>query len=45
MMSVSNYKSYGSTKSCTDYNKVYDDSVITAYKQYAMAAGNSAHGY
>jgi hypothetical protein len=45
LMAVGNYNSYGSTKSCTQYNTAYDDPVITAYKQYAAAAGYAAHSY
>ena len=45
LMAVGNYNSYGSTKSCTVYNTAYDDSVLTAYKQYAAAAGYPAHPY
>lgn len=45
MMAIGDYNSYGSTKSCTDYNTAYDDLVIEAYKQYAMAAGYTPHPY
>ena len=45
MMAVGNYNSYGSTKSCTQYNSAYDGPVITAYQQYAAAAGYPAHSY
>jgi hypothetical protein len=45
MMAVGNYNSYGSTKSCTVYNTDYDGPVVTAYKQYAAAAGYPAHAY
>jgi hypothetical protein len=45
MMAVGNYNSYGSTKSCTQYNTAYDDGVIAAYQQYAAAAGYPAHSY
>ena len=45
MMAVGNYNNYGSTKSCTVYNTAYDDPVVTAYKQYAAAAGYPAHMY
>ncbi len=45
MMAVGNYNSYGSTKSCTVYNTAYDGPVVTAYKQYAAAAGYAAHAY
>jgi hypothetical protein len=45
MMAVGNYNSYGSTKSCTQYNTAYDNAVIMAYQQYAAAAGYAAHKY
>jgi hypothetical protein len=45
MMAVGNYNSYGSTKSCTQYNTAYDDPLIMAYQQYATAAGYMAHPY
>jgi len=45
MMAVGNYNSYGSTTSCTQYNSAYDGPVITAYQQYAAAAGYAAHSY
>jgi Transglycosylase SLT domain len=45
MMAVGNYNSYGSTKSCTQYNSDYDTAVIAAYQQYAAAAGYTAHPY
>ena len=45
MMAVGNYNSYGSTTSCTQYNSAYDGPVITAYNQYAAAAGYAAHTY
>jgi soluble lytic murein transglycosylase-like protein len=45
LMAVGNYNNYGSTKSCTQYNTQYDDAVVTAYKQYAAAAGYAAHPY
>ena len=45
MMAIGDYNSYGSTKSCTDYNTTYDNLVIEAYKQYAMAAGYTPHPY
>ncbi len=45
MMAVGNYNNYGSTKSCTVYNTDYDGPVVTAYKQYAAAAGYAAHSY
>lgn len=45
MMAVGNYNSYGSTKSCTEYNTTYDDAVLSAYQQYAKAAGYAPHSY
>jgi hypothetical protein len=45
LMAVGDYNSYGSTTSCTQYNTTYDDLVLTAYRQYAAAAGYSAHPY
>ena len=45
LMAVGNYNDYGSTQSCTVYNTAYDDPVVTAYKQYAAAAGYPAHPY
>ena len=45
LMAIGDYNSYGSTKSCTEYNTAYDDGVITAYQQYATAAGYPAHAY
>jgi hypothetical protein len=44
-MAVGNYNSYGSTKSCTEYNTDYDDPMLMAYVQYATAAGYAAHPY
>jgi hypothetical protein len=45
LMAVGDYNSYGSTKSCTEYNTAYDDPMIAAYQQYATAAGYPAHAY
>jgi len=45
LMAVGDYNSYGSTKSCTEYNTAYDDGVLAAYQQYAAAAGYPAHSY
>jgi hypothetical protein len=45
LMAVGDYNSYGSTMSCTVYNTMYDDAVLMAYQQYAMAAGYPAHSY
>ncbi len=45
LMAVGDYNSYGSTTSCTNYNTAYDDPMLTAYQQYAAAAGYPAHPY
>jgi soluble lytic murein transglycosylase-like protein len=45
LMAVGDYNSYGSTKSCSEYNTQYDDLVLAAYEQYATAAGYPAHSY
>jgi hypothetical protein len=45
LMAIGDYNSYGSTTSCTSYNTQYDDLVLTAYRQYATAAGYTAHPY
>jgi hypothetical protein len=45
MMAVGNFNSYGSTKSCTDYNMTYDNAVLDAYRQYSSASGWPAHSY
>jgi hypothetical protein len=45
MMAIGNYNSYGSTKSCTEYNADYDNLVLVAYQEYAAAAGYAAHSY
>ena len=45
LMAVGDYNSYGSTKSCNEYNTAYDNPMLDAYKQYATAAGYSAHNY
>ncbi len=45
LMAIGSYNSYGSTKSCTVFNKAYDDEVLKAYAQYAKAAGYAAHPY
>jgi hypothetical protein len=45
LMAIGDYNSYGSTKSCTQYNTAYDDLVLAAYRQYASAAGYPAHAY
>jgi hypothetical protein len=45
LMAIGNYNDYGSTKSCTEYNQSYDMGVLTAYQQYATAAGYPAHAY
>jgi hypothetical protein len=45
LMAVGNFNSYGSTKSCTVYNTMYDNSVLDAYKQYSAASGWKQHPY
>jgi hypothetical protein len=45
MMAIGNFNSYGSTKSCTQYNTTYDDAVLAAYNQYSAASGWPAHAY
>lgn len=45
LMAMGDYNSYGSTKSCTQYNATYDNLVLDAYRTYAQAAGYAAHGY
>jgi hypothetical protein len=45
LMAIGNYNSYGSTKSCTEYNTDYDSVVLMAYQEYAAAAGWPAHPY
>jgi len=44
-MAVGNYNSYGSTKSCTEYNTAYDDAVLMEYAVYAKAAGYARFNY
>jgi Transglycosylase SLT domain len=45
LMAMGDYNSYGSTKSCTEYNTAYDTLVLDAYRMYAQAAGYAAHPY
>jgi hypothetical protein len=45
MMAMGNYASHGSTKGCTTYNTDYADYVLPAYRDYAKAAGYTAHAY
>jgi hypothetical protein len=45
MMAIGNFNSYGSTKSCTEYNFEYDNAVLDAYKEYSTASGWQAHSY
>lgn len=45
LMAIGNYNSYGSTHSCTDYNRDYDTLVLAAYDQYAAAAHYPARTY
>jgi hypothetical protein len=44
-MAMGDYNSYGSTKSCTQYNSTYDNLVLDAYNKYSTAAGYAAHKY
>ena len=45
LMAMGDYNSYGSTKSCTQYNTQYDTLVLDAYRTYAAAAGYTPHPY
>jgi Transglycosylase SLT domain len=45
LMAVGNYNMYMSATSCTQYNTAYTGPVVTAYHQYAAAAGYPAHAY
>jgi hypothetical protein len=45
LMAMGDYNSYGSTKSCTQYNTSYDALVLDAYRMYSQAAGYAAHPY
>lgn len=45
MMAIGSFNSYGSTKSCTEYNFDYDNAVLEAYAEYAAASGWPAHSY
>ncbi len=45
LMAMGDYNSYGSTKSCTQYNSTYDNLVLDAYNKYSTAAGYAAHKY
>lgn len=45
LMAVGDYNSYGSTKSCTQYNTTYDEPMLDAYKMYSTAAGYPQHPY
>ena len=45
LMAVGDYNSYGSTKSCTEYNTDYDNPMLDAYKMYSVAAGYTQHPY
>ncbi|MGH7283974.1 MAG: transglycosylase SLT domain-containing protein [Polyangiaceae bacterium] len=45
LMAVGDYNSYGSTKSCTEFNTAYDNPMLDAYEQYAAAAHYPAHPY
>jgi hypothetical protein len=45
MMAIGNYNSYGSTKSCTEYNTDYGKLVLDAYQKYTTAAGYAGRSY
>ena len=45
MMAIGDYNSYGSTKSCTEYNQSYTKLVLDAYAEYSTAAGYTPHAY
>lgn len=45
LMAIGNYNSYGSTKSCTEYNTDYVDYIRPGYQEYSAAAGWPAHAY
>jgi len=45
LMAIGNFNSYGSTKSCTQYNADYDNAVLDAYKQYSAASGWPPRAY
>jgi hypothetical protein len=44
-MAIGNYNSYGSTRSCTEYNFDYRDYVLIGYDMYAAAAGYTPRDY
>ncbi len=44
-MALGNYASYGSTTSCSDYNREYIDLVLATYHTYAAAPGYAEHDY
>jgi hypothetical protein len=45
LMSIGEFNSYGSTKSCTSYNSEYTSAVLEAYHTYAAAAGYTERVY
>lgn len=45
LMAIGSFNSYGSTKSCTEYNFDYDNAVLEAYQSYSDASGWKAHAY
>ncbi len=45
LMAVGDYNSYGSTKSCTEFNTDYDNPMLDAYKMYSVAANYPQQSY
>lgn len=45
MMAIGDYGSYGSTKSCTEWNHSYIDMLLETYEKYAAAASYTPHAY
>ncbi len=45
LMSIGEFNSYGSAKSCTVYNTDYTTAVLEAYHKYAAAAGYTEQAY
>ncbi len=45
LMAIGNYNSYGSTKSCTEYNTEYVSVVLDAYADYSAASGYEPRVY
>ena len=44
-LAIGNYNSYGSTRSCTEFNFDYRDYVLIGYDMYAEAAGYDSRPY